>query len=570
MDLSRTTFRPEEGQAGTPSACATAPASIAGGLCLAAVIVLCAILVASGWIRGPASPVRLPALLPAMMPLTALVLALQAGGLLLWWRRPARGLLPSVAVASLGLLLLPETLGLPAGALLPAHGLSTATRAGLAWQALLLLMFGMRGSGRAIARWVPWPATAQLIAAYVVLYIHAFGLADHRQLPVPPDLSVPVAACFLLFALALMLLHPDHAWPKASFLPGPGGQLVRRFIAFGLIGPPGLSLVSLHLQERFGLGDSFDLSSAVMALVGSLAVTAALFAAAQWLERAARRQAETQMHLLRSSAEVERLKKKQIDAMSDRLDAIGRIAGGVAHDFNNMMAALQGNLELIDSMSTARPDQVRPLVQAGLASVARGDLLVRRLRSYAGSSALSPERFDAARALMSWRGRLAQLLPEHVLLHAPPPGAAGTVFLDRTTFQEAMVGLVSNARDAMPLGGQILLDVRETTLLAPEPCDETGREIIAPGRYVAVITCDTGPGFPEQMRDRLVEPFFTTKTKAVASGLGLSMVDGFCRQSKGYLRLQNARGGGAMVTMLFPQADRPEPGVTASPGTAES
>ncbi|TCP29652.1 ATP-binding protein [Sphingomonas sp. BK235] len=255
----------------------------------------------------------------------------------------------------------------------------------------------------------------------------------------------------------------------------------------------------------------------------------ALLARMLWVElRQLRRQEEAQRH-------------------GQRMEALGRLTGGVAHDVNNLLTPIMVGLDLI--RRRAADPRVTALVDAALASAERARLLVSRLLSFSRQQPLSPAPVELG-ALLDGMADLIEksLTPAIALTVTVTPRPCGAV-ADPAQLELAILNLLINARDAMPAGGAVTVSVAPAA-----PGDAAG---LAPGRYVAVTVSDTGQGMDAATLAQAVDPFFTTKPVDKGTGLGLSMVHGFAAQSGGALRLASAPGAGTRATILLPATDAP-------------
>ncbi len=245
----------------------------------------------------------------------------------------------------------------------------------------------------------------------------------------------------------------------------------------------------------------------------------------------------------------ERLDMERLARDAQKLDALGRLTGGVAHDFNNLLQAVQANLELLErQMDRATP--LRSRLAAALAGVQRGARLTRSLLAFARRQRLTPVPIDVQNLVGQLMQMLRDTLPatiELVFLKAPE---LWPVQADPEQLESALLNLVLNARDAMPSGGQIVVEATNLAVLAPR---QIGADTLSRGEYVGITIRDSGIGMTEEQLARAVEPFFSTKGVR-GSGLGLSMVHGFARQSRGGLDLESAPGVGTAARLYLPRA----------------
>jgi len=252
----------------------------------------------------------------------------------------------------------------------------------------------------------------------------------------------------------------------------------------------------------------------------------------------------------------ERKASEEAARQSQKLEAIGQLTGGVAHDFNNILMVIMANADaVIEDTEEGRAtlDLAVEHLKRINGAAARAAKLTHQLLAFSRRQTLRPERLDIADLLTTTSELLARTLGEHVVFEANLEPGLPAIFTDRSQLETAFLNVCLNARDAMPMGGTLTVATRLETRAAAEG---EGTE------YVVLSVADTGTGMPPEVRDRVFEPFFTTKEAGRGSGLGLSMVYGFVRQSKGLIEIDSipapAAGHGTTVRMLFPVAEHKE------------
>lgn len=237
---------------------------------------------------------------------------------------------------------------------------------------------------------------------------------------------------------------------------------------------------------------------------------------------------------------------------AQKLESIGRLAGGVAHDFNNLLAVIVGNAEVI-AASGGAGDQAESLNEIVEASH-RGATLVKHLLSFARKSDLRATVADVRDVLFTVETMLRRVLPANISLEVVQRAGLWPVQIDRAMFESALLNIVINARDAMPEGGAITIETSN------ERVDHdyiiSRDEDIKPGRYVMVAVTDTGGGIDEAALPFVFEPFFSTRSLGEGPGLGLAMVQGFVKQSRGVVRIYSEPGRGTSLKMYFPALDQ--------------
>jgi len=233
---------------------------------------------------------------------------------------------------------------------------------------------------------------------------------------------------------------------------------------------------------------------------------------------------------------------------AQKMEAIGQLTGGIAHDFNNLLTVLVSNLELIRDEPEVTPF-MSARIAAAMRATDRGAHLTKHLLAFGRNQSLAPRRVDLRDVATRTAGLLKRTLPSHISIGVEAPASAVFADVDESQLENALVNLGLNARDAMPKGGDLTLKIYAIALAASDIAD--GEKIPA-GNYAVIEVKDTGCGMTEAVKTRAFDPFFTTKPFGQATGLGLSMVYGFARQSGGFVQLETAPGRGASFALHFP------------------
>lgn len=237
---------------------------------------------------------------------------------------------------------------------------------------------------------------------------------------------------------------------------------------------------------------------------------------------------------------------------SQKLDAIGKLTGGVAHDFNNILATIIGNLELIRDFivpGAVEGDQLE-LLQAAIDASFRGADLTKKLLSFARKAQLSPRSMDLNTAVSRARTWIGRTIPANIEIETSLLAGLWPIHADEAALQNALLNLIINARDAMPAGGKLTLETSNVRI--DDDYLRTRGEDIPTGRYVLLAVSDTGTGIDDETIDRVFEPFFTTKPVGTGSGLGLATVQGFVKQSRGTIQVYSEPGHGTTFKLYFP------------------
>jgi PAS domain S-box-containing protein len=238
-----------------------------------------------------------------------------------------------------------------------------------------------------------------------------------------------------------------------------------------------------------------------------------------------------------------------------RMDAIGRLTGGVAHDFNNLLAIIHGNSELLRGGLDDGTDAAE-MADDVIGAASRGAGLVRRLLAFARMQHLEPEAVDLNARLENVVGLLQRALGERVNLRVKAAKGLWPATVDPTQVDDALVNLAINARDAMPEGGTLTIETRNASLDEDYAASHVE---VTPGDYVMLAVSDTGTGMTPDVIARAFEPFFTTKQEGQGTGLGLSQVFGWVKQSRGHIKVYSEVGHGTTVKLYLPRAgERPE------------
>jgi signal transduction histidine kinase len=234
---------------------------------------------------------------------------------------------------------------------------------------------------------------------------------------------------------------------------------------------------------------------------------------------------------------------------AQKLEAIGSLTGGVAHDFNNVLQVISANLQLID-LATKGNAALEKRVAAVSHAVSRGAKLAAQLLAFARRQPLAPAVLDPLRLVERMAEMLRRTLPESIALAITDGSAGWHVCADRSQLESALLNLVINARDAIDGPGHIRIDVAAIDAAADARAAHAG---VPAGDYVRLSVVDSGRGMAERVKARVFEPFFTTKAEGQGTGLGLSMVHGFVSQSAGYVFIDSTEGRGTTVDLYFPR-----------------
>jgi signal transduction histidine kinase len=269
--------------------------------------------------------------------------------------------------------------------------------------------------------------------------------------------------------------------------------------------------------------------------------------------------AEANAHLEQEVAE--RRKAEHALWHAQKLESVGQLTGGIAHDFNNLLTVISGNLELVrEALAGGRAapaDRLLRWIKSAQTAADRGALVTRQLLAFARRSVLRAETVDLAVLISAFAGFLQRALGEGVKLEMRFDPVLWRCRIDPVQFEAAILNLALNSRDAMSGAGRVAIEAANTTIDA-EPL--VAATELAAGAYVCVRITDSGSGMEPEVAARAVEPFFTTKDIGKGSGLGLSQVYGFVKQSGGHVVIASKPGAGTTVSLYLPRSEAPSTG----------
>ncbi len=246
---------------------------------------------------------------------------------------------------------------------------------------------------------------------------------------------------------------------------------------------------------------------------------------------------------------------------AQKMEAIGRLSGGIAHDFNNLLTAIRGYSELL--LKSLKGSPLRADVEEIFNAAERAATLTGQLLAFSRRQILSPEIVGVNQRVTDMTRMLNRLIGEHIAIDLHLATDLWPVRADAAQLEQVVVNLALNARDAMPEGGRLAIETANQDI-SPQQAQKLE---IAPGAFVELRVRDTGVGIAPELQGRIFEPFFTTKPKGAGTGLGLSMVYGFVRQSGGAVSVTSAPGRGTTFSLLLPRTDDTTANRTPTPKT---
>jgi signal transduction histidine kinase len=264
----------------------------------------------------------------------------------------------------------------------------------------------------------------------------------------------------------------------------------------------------------------------------------------------ARREATRELEARVQAAIADRASAEAQLRQAHKMEAIGRLTGGVAHDFNNVLQVIAGNLQLLSRDTSGNPLAGQRLATA-LAALDRGARLASQLLAFARRQPLAPKVVNLGRLLRGFDDMLRRALGEGIQVETIVAGGLWNTFVDVAQVENAVLNLAINARDAMEGRGRLTIEAGNASL---DDAYAIRHSEVTPGQYVMLAVSDTGCGIAADLLERVFEPFFTTKPEGQGTGLGLSMVYGFVKQSGGHVKIYSETGQGTVVRLYLPRS----------------
>jgi nitrogen-specific signal transduction histidine kinase/ActR/RegA family two-component response regulator len=262
---------------------------------------------------------------------------------------------------------------------------------------------------------------------------------------------------------------------------------------------------------------------------------------------------QAQQHFFVGRDMTDRIKLEENLRQSQKMEAIGQLTGGIAHDYNNLLTVILGNTELLTEGLRNQPEFYSS-AKLALDAAERSATLTQRLLAFGRRQALESRVSDLNALLADMMDLMQGALGEQVKIDLRPGPNLWSSNIDRGQFETAILNLSVNARDAMPSGGTVTIETANATLDEDYVAINPSARL---GEYVCVAVSDTGSGMSPDVLSRVFEPFFTTKEVGKGTGLGLSMIYGFVKQSGGHVTIYSEPGIGTVVRVYFPRADAP-------------
>ncbi len=370
-------------------------------------------------------------------------------------------------------------------------------------------------------------------------------------------------------AAVVYLLEPD----RASFrIVGGAGPLGREVVGLtranlpdtlpGLVFAQASSVLSRSLRDetRFEVMQHWVDAGISSALAVPLFDRGRVVGALAALSTRADRFGDDESRFLQSLANLlatslQRAQTEEALNHAQRLESVGQLTGGIAHDFNNLLTIIQGNLQVLEELpELAGSTSGQHLVDAAFRATRRAAELTGKLLAFSRRQVLQPTSVNVQALLTSLADMLRRTVDQHILIQVEPCDPGLQVLADPGQLESALLNIAINARDAMPGGGVMRFQAQACVPEASEAVGEGQAGASRPDGFVKIAVSDTGSGMSDEVRERAFEPFYTTKAAGRGTGLGLSTVYGFVKQSRGSISIESAAGAGTVIAMVLPCA----------------
>jgi PAS domain S-box-containing protein len=385
------------------------------------------------------------------------------------------------------------------------------------------------------------------------------ALLDQMPAIVAEALEVEVAVIFLLESNRRELRVASAFGSVAS--EHVGAQIPNRpdtSLGFVLAQGRSVTVTDYRSETRFAVPQAYLDARLTSALTVPLSDRGRTIGALTVRSKAAQRFGEEELRFLESVANVlatslQRAQSEDALKHAQRLESVGQLTGGIAHDFNNLLTVILGNLQVLEELPALADDSYgQQLVAAAARASKRGAELTGKLLAFSRRQVLQPTQVDVSALLASLSNMLRRTLDQRIVIEIEATSCP-PVLADPGQLESALLNIAINARDAMPEGGLLRFRGAASESLPPNVRHELDDPSAPDDRFVAIAVSDTGIGMPEEVKERVFEPFFTTKEAGRGTGLGLSTVYGFVKQSKGAIAIDSAPGEGTTVTLYIPR-----------------
>jgi PAS domain S-box-containing protein len=320
-----------------------------------------------------------------------------------------------------------------------------------------------------------------------------------------------------------------------------------------------VTVPDLRTEQRFVVPQAWLIAELTSALAVPLSDRGRSIGALVVQSRTLQRFGDDELRFLESlsnllATSLQRARSEEALSHAQRLESVGQLTGGIAHDFNNLLTVIQGNLQVLEDLpALAQESYGQQLVGAATRATKRAAELTSKLLAFSRRQVLQPTQVDVNALLGSLSDMLRRTLDQRIHIEVSAAPSCPLALADAGQLEAALLNIAINARDAMPEGGTL----RFRSVVCDSLPAELHRELDDPsapgGRFVAIVISDTGIGMPDEVKERAFEPFFTTKDAGRGTGLGLSTVYGFVKQSKGAVAIDSQPGAGTTVVLYIPR-----------------
>ena len=424
-----------------------------------------------------------------------------------------------------------------------------------------LLLLGLANLNRGRVVLADGAAAGVLVISGMALLGYAYGVGDLYAIPIFKTMAVHTAAGLFALAFSSILARPEVGWASVVASGGTGGGATRRQLAFTLL-PPFGGWILLQATDAHRLGPAAAMALLVILVVVPLALliirdgqtlnaldaerrTKAMMQDGLQQDLQARLAAQAEALQIEGA---ERAKAEAALNRAQRMEAVGQLTGGIAHDFNNLLMAVGGNLQLL-TKRLAQDHPGRRYAENATAAIAKGAKLTAQLLAFSRTQRLEARPVELDPVLANARNLIGNALGPMINVHMHLEAGGAWARTDSDQLELAVLNLALNARDAMPEGG----DLTVASSVCRARLSGEGED----GDYLSVRVSDTGQGMADEVIEKSVEPFFTTKERGKGTGLGLAQVYGFVRQCGGDLRITSEVGRGSTIELLLPCVEAP-------------
>ena len=320
-----------------------------------------------------------------------------------------------------------------------------------------------------------------------------------------------------------------------------------------------ITIPDYRLEPRFAVPQAYLDAGLVSALAVPLSERGRVIGTLAVRSKHAQRFGDDELRFLESLANLlatslQRAQSEEALNHAQRLESVGQLTGGIAHDFNNLLTVIQGNLQVLEELPGLAQDAYgQQLVSAATRATRRAAELTSKLLAFSRRQVLQPTQVDVSMMLTSLADMLRRTLDQRIRIEVDAPPSVPPVLADPGQLESALLNIAINARDAMPEGGTLRFRGSECAILPADVRSELDDPSAAEDGFIAIAITDSGTGMPDEVKERAFEPFFTTKEAGRGTGLGLSTVYGFVKQSKGAIAIDSAPGAGTTITLYIPR-----------------